>query len=392
MLVLAAGLAAASAAGVVTVVRAATPAWKIVPSQDSSSTQKNAMTAVSCPTGKTGFCMAVGGYYTPAKLTEIQKWNGTAWAIVSSPNATGSTVTGNYLNGVSCVSATFCVAAGYYTQNGGLPDQSLIEQWNGTAWTVVSSANVASVSNDLNAVSCSSPTFCIAAGETVNSSFLEQTLTDKWNGTTWTVVPSADTGTALSNFLWGVSCTGGSSCMADGYYDDASGNQLTLIERWKGTSFAVMPSPNPSTTFSPASDSLWSVSCVKKVKFCMAAGDYTISGNVKQTLIEEWTGTTWTIVASPNTSTTQDNGLYSGVSCASTTFCMDATFCCDNTSFDQTLVLQWTGSWTIVPSPDTSTSVNNRLQAASCPTVTFCFAAGQYGSPASSQNLVERWK
>jgi hypothetical protein len=124
----------------------------------------------------------------------------------------------------------------------------------------------------------------------------------------------------------------------------------------------------------------------------MAAGDYWNAGGVKQNLVEKWSGSAWAIVTTPDTSTAADNGLYSGVSCATTSFCMSSTQCCDNTGFNQTLTLEWNGSaWAIVPSANTGSSVDNQLQATSCPTATFCFAIGQAGNT-TPQNLIERWK
>jgi hypothetical protein len=379
---------------------AASGSWAIVTTPDVGSAQGNAMDSVSCAKATSTFCMAVGGYYTGTnpsiKHTEVQQWNGTAWKIVKSPNASGPDVVSNFLAGVSCPTTKFCMAAGNYTQTNGLPDQTLIEKWNGTAWSIISSPDVSGISNDLTSVSCVSASFCVAAGYTFNSSFVEQTLVEKWNGSSWSIVSSPDTSPSEDNFLWGVSCPATSFCMADGYYDDPSGNQLTLVEKWSGGAWTISTSPNPSPAASPALDSLWSVSCVSS-KFCMAAGDYWNTAEVQQTLVEKWTGTKWQIVKSPDTSPAQENGLYSGVSCASTAFCMDATFAGSTSGFNQTLTLEWAGSsWKIVPSKDTSSSQDNQLQAASCPTTSFCLAVGQYqpviGGTIVKQNLAERWQ
>jgi hypothetical protein len=60
-------------------------------------------------------------------------WDGTAWSVVPSPNRRG---TYSNLNGVSCVSATSCTAAGaYHPSRGG--SGTVIESWNGTAWSVL---------------------------------------------------------------------------------------------------------------------------------------------------------------------------------------------------------------------------------------------------------------
>ena len=57
----------------------------------------------------------------------------TAWTIVTSPNT--STTQSNYLESVSCASATSCMAVGYYLTGG--YDQTLVEEWTGSAWSIV---------------------------------------------------------------------------------------------------------------------------------------------------------------------------------------------------------------------------------------------------------------
>jgi hypothetical protein len=377
--------------------QAASPSWSVALPHNSSAAQKNAMDGVSC--ASTTFCFAVGGYYTGTnptiKHTQTQKWNGTSWSIVTSPNKTGSTVGSNYLMGVSCATTTFCMAAGFYTQSGGGNDQTLVEKWNGTAWSIVTSPNVASEANDLNAVSCFSTTFCMAVGEKRNSSFVGQTLIEKWNGTSWSIVTSPNTSTTQSNFLWGASCSTASFCMAVGYHDTSAGD-LSLAEKWNGTTWSIVSSPNHSGGASNPFDALWSVSCVPNMtNFCMAAGDFPNASFTKQTLVEKWNGTAWSVVTSPNTTTTDNDAWYSGVSCPTTTFCMDSTFSSPNSGPGQTVILKWNGTaLSIVPSADTSSSQDNELEATSCPSSLYCVAVGQYTPSASapSQNLAEVWK
>ncbi len=375
---------------------AASPKWSVVLPHNSSKTQRNGMDGVSCVA--TNDCFAVGGYFTGTnptfQHTEIEKWNGSAWSIVASPNKTGSTIGSNILGGISCVVSNFCMAVGYYTQTGGHPEQTLVEKWNGTAWSIVASPNVGVVSNDLHAVSCVSSSLCFAVGDTINGSFVTQTLVERWNGSTWTRVTSANRGTAsTSNFLWGVSCSTATFCMADGYYDAASG-EFTLIEKWNGSAWSVVTSPNHSGAASSPADDLWTVSCTKSVtNFCLAAGDYLNAGFHQQTLVEKWNGTSWSVLSSPNISTTSNDGLYSGISCPTTTFCMDSTFTNPNSGHEQTLILEWSGSaLSIVPSANTSAAQDNRLQATSCLSSAFCVAVGQYESTSTSQTLAEVWR
>ena len=66
------------------------------------------------------------------------------WTISSSPNKGGidSYPAGidSYLYAVSCSTATSCKAVGYY-ENGPRDDFTLIESWNGGAWTIDPSPN-----------------------------------------------------------------------------------------------------------------------------------------------------------------------------------------------------------------------------------------------------------
>jgi hypothetical protein len=60
-------------------------------------------------------------------------WNGVTWTRLATPKgATGT------LHGVTCVTADHCIAVG--SQRGGNGTTTLSEFWNGTAWTIVSTA------------------------------------------------------------------------------------------------------------------------------------------------------------------------------------------------------------------------------------------------------------
>ena len=80
------------------------------------------------------------------------------WSIVTSPNATPPPGN-NKLRGVTCVSASDCWAVG------GNGFQTLIERWDGTSWAIVSSPNTsATQANHLNGVTCVSASDCWAVG------------------------------------------------------------------------------------------------------------------------------------------------------------------------------------------------------------------------------------
>ena len=67
------------------------------------------------------------------------------------------------LNSVSCTSATNCVAVGDYMDQADTSDTTLAEQWNGTSWTVLTTPSPVTFSA-LVSVSCPSATHCVAVG------------------------------------------------------------------------------------------------------------------------------------------------------------------------------------------------------------------------------------
>ena len=196
---------------------------------------------------------------------------------------------------------------------------------------------------------------CWAVGSYFNGS-VNQTLIERWDGTSWAIVSSPNASITRVNSPPGVTCVSASECWAVGYYVNGSVTYQTLIERWDGTSWAIVSSPNTSTT---QNNILYGVTCVS-ASDCWAVGYY--QGQRRhQTLIERWDGTSWAIVSSPNTSATQDNHL-SGVTCASASDCWAVGYASNGT--DQTLIERWDGtSWAIVISPNASTTVSNFPQA-----------------------------
>ena len=76
-----------------------------------------------------------------------------SWSVVPSPNPTRRTA---ILSGVSCVASSgTCMAVGSYATRGG--SKTLVERWDGASWTIVPSPNPAKASSSsLQGVSCSS--------------------------------------------------------------------------------------------------------------------------------------------------------------------------------------------------------------------------------------------
>src|SRR5436309_1974212 len=219
--------------------------WTVVSSPNTSATEHNFLQNVTCMSASD--CWAVGTSFAAGAVTQtlIERWDGTAWTIVSSPNA--GVAQGNFLYGVTCVSTSECWAAGYYNAAGAA--QTLIERWDGTSWAIIASPNASTQTDVLFGVSCRSASDCWAAGyHTTNS--VSQTLIEQWYGKAWTIASSADTSATKNPVLHAVNCVPGSDCWAVGDYATATFPTVgrTLTERYTvGASTSAPPAVIAST-------------------------------------------------------------------------------------------------------------------------------------------------
>jgi hypothetical protein len=208
---------------------------------------------------------AVGLYYNNAgnSQTMIEHWNGKKWRIVPSPSPGFSA---NGLGGLAVVSATDIWAAGAQSSDQGNSYQTLIERWDGTQWSVVPSPSPGSYANALGGMTAVSASDVWAVGEYQNfqGNFVLRTLAEHWDGKNWKVVPTPDVG-SFGNILFDVSARAGTDVWAVGYYYSTPELTRTLIERWDGKRWNVVPSRNPSKEFNQlgsitkVSNTLWSV-------------------------------------------------------------------------------------------------------------------------------------
>jgi hypothetical protein len=242
----------------------------------------------------------------------MEHWNGHTLSIMTSPKPTGSTMT--FLNGVTCPTTTSCFAVGSYDLPGA--QKALVEHWNGSHWSIMPSPNPIGpigTATNLDGVSCPSPHSCFAVGR-FSFAFATSSLVEHWNGSYWSIMtrpnPTGSTFTSLA----GVSCPSTTSCFAVGSYGGNGPAPKSLLERWNGSTWGVMNSPN-----SPSYVTLHGVSCPNTTN-CYAVGYYDNNNfPVVKSLVEHWVhGSPWSTMTSSNPST--DTELV-GVSCPSTTSC-----------------------------------------------------------------------
>jgi hypothetical protein len=148
--------------------------------------------------------MSAAGHFNDPLAEE---WNGASWSVVP----TNTTNNGTLAN-VTCLSASECWAVG---TNGS--DQSLIERWDGNAWSVDASPDVATISV-LYGVACSRGAQCFTTGfsATDPNNFAPQTLTEE-----------ASLSAAGSQGFEAVGADGGMFNLGDaGFYGSMAGQSL----------------------------------------------------------------------------------------------------------------------------------------------------------------------
>ncbi len=231
--------------------------------------QVDGLMGASC--GSVSHCLVTGTYLSPAgrtqALSETVDGKTVRLAAKSGP--------GGVLSAVSCVSSSFCLAAG---------EGRDIYRWNGSRWTTSSSGPVTFIDFTevhISRMSCVSKSFCMAAGR--------PTFAEFWNGRKWRVRPLVThPGNQVETILGGLSCTKPTFCLAVGEWFEATSDKGgTLAEVWNGKGWRIIHAPGGQT------DNFNAVSCVKSTD-CMVIGSDAPPGNGPVHLIaERWNGRTW---------------------------------------------------------------------------------------------------
>jgi hypothetical protein len=142
---------------------------------------------------------------TAGQRTLTEHWNGSAWSVVKSPSPSTSTHYAepiNVLNGVTAISADNVWAVGTFntTQATGAADHTLVEHWNGTKWSLVDSPDTVSGYTSVNhlqsvAAISASDVWAVGVSKAATYGAADQTLIEHWDGTAWTIAPSPVTTT-----------------------------------------------------------------------------------------------------------------------------------------------------------------------------------------------------
>ncbi len=341
------------------------------------------MMFVFCLTASVAIVSPAAASVTAVTTTASQQTCGT-WHIQKSPNPEVI----SFLNGVTALSEQDIWTVGGHNDFLNTHHLTLAEQWNGSNWSVSTSANKSKTENELFAVSAVSTSDMWAVGIYQKGNVPGKTLIEHWDGQSWQVSPSPNV-KGVENVLVAVSASSANNVWAVGYTEQNLSNYKTLIEHWNGSKWSIIPSPNVGSI----GDELTSVTALSP-KNVWAVGDATLNFASSQTLVEHWDGTQWNVVASPSIPS-QENQL-SGIAALSAHNIWAVGSATDNTSGAvQTLIEQWNGTaWSIVPSPNPSGSQPpvDGLQGVATISKHDVWAVG-YSENASGtlQTLTEQW-
>jgi hypothetical protein len=274
-----------------------------------------------------------------------EHWDGTSWSLVPVKNAGNSEMDwerSEDLTSVDAISSDDAWAVGFYPSNRPISevpstvnDLTLVEHWNGTAWSIVAAPD-ATKSDNLNGVSGDSSsdvwavggatyTLAYGSGSGAGTQTYDAPLVEHWNGSSWTIVPAPTIGldphdpTALAKMAAG---------LASGADVNPASADFTSVH-------AISP------------DDVWAVG----IRSFADPGQATYTGD--QTFTEHWDGTKWSVVAAPDVSVAEtSSGAQDDLQAVTGTD--SDLWAVGRAQPVGTLVLHWNGTaWSIFPSPQT---------------------------------------
>jgi hypothetical protein len=171
---------------------------------------------------------AVGGVASGSSNALVEHWNGSSWSIVSSPAFAGVGATA-----ISADSSTDVWTVGNASTGG---TASL--HWNGQSWSQIPTVHLSF--GGVSAVTALSSTNVWAVGAGPGSTGdIQASLIEHWNGSNWSLVSSPNPNPHESNSLGAIAAVSATNIWAVG---SVGGTPFT--ERWNGTSWSIVSTPS----------------------------------------------------------------------------------------------------------------------------------------------------
>ena len=259
----------------------------------------------------------------------------------------------------------------------------------------------------LTAISLSSSTHGFAVGyyNNGNTSQVNKTQSQRWDGSSWSGVTPPNPGSG-DNFLYGVVTISSTEAWAVGSYINTSGNPTVMILHF--TSGAWVDS---SVSVSGSSGSVLTAVTANSASDVWAVGFYTpTGGSIYKTLTMHWDGSAWSTFTSPNVGTS-NNKLYGVTQVPGTSYLFWAVGAYYDTTSSTYKTLAMRGDarndassfWSVISTPNVSSVPNclrsvSALDSSNVWAVGFnddqCFNEDALTTPSAtnpSTTLIEKW-
>jgi hypothetical protein len=209
-------------------------------------------------------------------VTLVERWNGTRWRIVPSPNP-GRTSPTHVLNDVSAAGPSDVWAVGTRVTSR-FVDKPLVEHWDGSEWTAVRASSVDGV---LHGVVAIAPDDVWAGGSFLPRGEAPRALLLHWDGRRWdqvfAPVAGVETVTAMD-------ATGPDDVWAVGRLQAEGGVFAPFIKHWDGVAWSNVPVP----PFGPNEGLLWSVAAIAR------DDAWAVGSRGQRAVALHWNGGAWT--------------------------------------------------------------------------------------------------
>lgn len=292
----------------------------------------------------------------------------------------------------------FCVAAGaVYEASAAGAEEPLVDEFNGAKWSVqhlaVPGAGVASSSDQLLGVSCTSVDFCMAVGDL--DALTGRPLVEVYDGAQW----SLGAPPAMNARFTAVSCPSAGYCVVLGLDYAPHQGLISYVYRsghWHALRFSARP---------PGVNEFDSIACTA-VSFCEAVGYMSSGGPNIVRFAEGYNGSQWAINESHSLTAPHYNSSLADVSCYKAGACLAVGSVATepwhggSTPFGPFAEYLANGRWRTVLSPATADLETASSQAVSC-TEQGCtvvgmqngaalilrYASGRWAAPAHAPHL-----
>jgi hypothetical protein len=234
----------------------------------------------------------------------IEHWNGTKWSTVPSPDPATGARDQDTLNAIAGSEPDDLWAAGNALNEEKGRIELVFEHYNGKDWTLTPTPTPENGGEEeepaqfASGITVIGPEDVWAVG-TEESHITHETLAAHWNGKEWSLVPTPQivARERAQNQLTAVSAVGPDEVFASGFADNVEGAHEFVpgVLRFNGTKWTAVKAPNKGSEGA----FLRGIVALSPTNVFAVGQSETLNGDIT-TLAEQFNGSKWTIVKSPN--------------------------------------------------------------------------------------------